>query len=168
MTFYNKFSKIKIGDNMKAHHLFLIIIPVGMIVLFFALDFGYKIYEENKLYIDAKDVFKMALDSEGLDTEEEFNNYVTEKLEEKGYTEFDLSITNKKDYKLLIIYNSYFSIINQLLNNGSKMSVVRLKGYYNEYKETVVEKYDEEEDDDLIRTIDDASTTKKQGIVREG
>ena len=33
------------------------------------------------------------------------------------------------------------------------MSVVRLKGYYNEYKETVIEKYDEEEDDDLIKNI---------------
>lgn len=168
MTFSNKFSTIIIGDNMKAHYLFFIIIPIGMIVLFFALDFGYKIYVENKLYIDASEVFKMALDSEGLDTEEEFNNYINDKFREKGYTEFDLSITNKKDYKLLIIYNSYFSIINQLLHNGSKMSVVRLKGYYNEYKETVIEKYDEEEDDDLIKNIDLTSTTTKQGIVREG
>ena len=48
------------------------------------------------------------------------------------------------------------------------MSVVRLKGYYNEYKETVIEKYDEEEDDDLIKNIDLTSTTTKQGIVREG
>lgn len=127
----------------------LLLIPLGVLLIIFACNFGYTKYFKAKLYKDAEDVFRVVLDTTSLQSEVEMQNYIKQKLIDKGYEKDELKIVivTKEDYKILIVYADYYSIIDSLITKNSKVTSVKLKGYYNEFKETIVEEYDEDVDD---------------------
>lgn len=133
--------------------MFFLMIPIGVFLLLIGFDFFYKIYNDKKLLNDTKTVMKMMLDKDGLETPDEMKNYAIEQFENLGYeTTDDLSLIVGDDYYILVNYSTYFSMINEITFKPKKIAVARVKGYYNEYKETVVEEFvpDQDKDEDLI------------------
>lgn len=139
---------------------FILLIPVGAVILFFLFDFFFKYYNDWKLLQDCKTVLTNVLDKEGLDTPEKFKEYAYVQFERLGYEREnldDMSIIFAEDGSVILVnYSSYFSMINMIFGGNDKISVAKVRGYYNEYKETVVEEFIGDEEEDLI---DDSTTT---------
>lgn len=132
---------------------FVIIIPIGMIACFFLYDFGAKIYFQNVLDRDTKVIFQNMMDREGLDTNEEKLDYVKREFKENGYEINDISLSYNDDNIVMVAYNDYMSIVGTLsfgfIGSKNKMVISSYKGYYNEYNEAVIEKYKEDQIEDL-------------------
>lgn len=141
---------------------FIILIPVGAFILFFLFDFFYKYYNDWKLMEDCKVVLRNVLDKDGLDTPEKFKEYAKVQFERLGYEREkleDLSIIFAEDGSVILVnYASYFSMINEIFGGPDKIAVAKVRGYYNEHKETVIEEFIGDEEEDLI---DDSTTTTK-------
>ncbi len=134
---------------------FLFFIPIGMIVAFYLYDFGAKIYYQNLLDKDTKVIFKSMMDREGLETNEEKKEFIESEFKEKKYELSDLNLIYQEDGSIIIVsYRKYMSIVgtlsNGLLRSKNRMVSSSYIGHYNEYKETVIEKYDEVVEEDLI------------------
>lgn len=135
--------------------LFLLFIPIGSIILFLLFDFCYGYYNRKKLDADTETVMTLFLERDGLETYAHQKEYVFRQYEKLGYTELDdISLLIYEDYVLLVTYNSYFSVLGVFTGNKERTAVSRYKGYYNEYKEAVVEKY-EPTDEELEQLLDD-------------
>ena len=139
---------------------FILLIPVGAVILFFLFDMCFKWYNDYKLLADCKTVLKNVLDKDGLDTPEKFKEYARVQFERLGYTRDeldDMSIIFAEDGSVILVnYHSYFSMINMVFGGNDKIAVAKVRGYYNEYKETVIEEFVGDEEEDLI---DDSTTT---------
>lgn len=139
---------------------FILLIPVGAVILFFLFDVCFKLYNDRKLLEDTKTVLTNLLDKDGLDTPEEFKEYAYVQYERLGYTREeleDMSIIYLEDGSVVLVnYKSYFSMISSIFGGNDKISVAKVRGYYNEYKETVVEEFVGDEEEDLI---EDNTTT---------
>ena len=135
--------------------LFILLIPFGAFFLLVGFDFFYKYYNEWKLLNDTKEVMDLMLNKEGLETHEDMKNYIKDQFYKMGYENVDdLSLVVGEDYYILVSYSSYFSMINEITFKPKKIAVARVKGFYNEYKEAVVEEYipDETKEEDLIES----------------
>ena len=134
--------------------LFIILIPIGAVILFFLFDFCFKYYNDWKLMEDCKTVLKNVLDKEGLDTPEKFKEYALVQFERLGYKREnleDMSLIYLEDGSVVLVnYASYFSMINRIFGGNDKISIARVRGYYNEHKETVIEEFKQSEEEDLI------------------
>ena len=139
---------------------FILLIPVGAVILFFLFDVCFKLYNDRKLLEDTNTVLTNLLDKDGLDTPEEFKEYAYVQYERLGYTREeleDMSIIYLEDGSVVLVnYKSYFSMISSIFGGNDKISVAKVRGYYNEYKETVVEEFVGDEEEDLI---EDNNTT---------
>ena len=133
---------------------FILLIPVGAVILFFLFDVCFKFYNDWKLLEDTKTVLTNLLDKDGLETPEEFKEYAYVQYERLGYTREeleDMSIIYLEDGSVVLVnYKSYFSMISSIFGGNDKISVAKVRGYYNEYKETVVEEFVGDEEEDLI------------------
>lgn len=145
---------------------FILLIPVGAVILFFLFDVCFKFYNDWKLLEDTKTVLTNLLDKEGLDTPEEFKEYAYVQYERLGYTREeleDMSILYLEDGSVVLVnYKSYFSMISSIFGGNDKISVAKVRGYYNEYKETVVEEFVGDEEEDLI---EDNTTTNAVSLA---
>ena len=121
--------------------IFYIIMVIGVVLLLFFVSLGYKYYNQYILDRDTKDVLYQILERDDLHTQEEYKNFAKKELEELGYDVKDATIILNDDSIILINYKSYFSVIGELITKKKKTAVARFKGYLNEYKEAVVEKY---------------------------
>ena len=145
---------------------FILLIPVGAVILFFLFDVCFKLYNDRKLLEDTKIVLTNLLDKDGLDTPEEFKEYAYVQYERLGYTREeleDMSIIYLEDGSVVLVnYKSYFSMISSIFGGNDKISVAKVRGYYNEYKETVVEEFVGDEEEDLI---EDNTTTNAVSLA---
>lgn len=128
---------------------FLIIIPIGMIILFFAFDFGYRIYNEQTLKRDTKEILMQMMNNNTLETEEDYKAYAVKQFGKLGYETSDVSVMMRNNVIILINYKSYFTMINEIIGGEKEVAVARFKGYYNEYKEAVVEEIDPEAESEI-------------------
>lgn len=135
--------------------LFYLLIPIGVVILMFLVDVCYKYYNEYTLNRDTKEVLYQILESDNLNTQEEYKAYAKKKYEELGYDSKNVTIVLKENYIILINYKNYFSVLGELITGKEKIAVARYKGYTNEYKEAVVEEYITEEDDNLDEVDDE-------------
>ncbi len=145
---------------------FILLIPVGAVILFFLFDVCFKFYNDWKLLEDTKTVLTNLLDKDGLETPEEFKEYAYVQYERLGYTREeleDMSIIYLEDGSVVLVnYKSYFSMISSIFGGNDKISVAKVRGYYNEYKETVVEEFVGDEEEDLI---EDNTTTNAVSLA---
>lgn len=145
---------------------FILLIPVGAVILFFLFDVCFKLYNDWKLLEDTKTVLTNLLDKDGLDTPEEFKEYAYVQYERLGYAREeleDMSIIYLEDGSVVLVnYKSYFSMISSIFGGNDKISVAKVRGYYNEYKETVVEEFVGDEEEDLI---EDNTTTNAVSLA---
>ena len=140
--------------------LFIFLIPVGAVVLFFLFEFCFKYYNDWKLMDDTKTVLRNVLDKEGLDTPEKFKEYAYIQFERLGYEREeldDMSIIFAEDGSVILVnYSSYFSMISMIFGGNDKISVAKVRGYYNEHKETIIEEFVGDEEEDLIDDSEDS------------
>lgn len=145
---------------------FILLIPVGAVILFFLFDVCFKLYNDWKLLEDTKTVLTNLLDKDGLETPEEFKEYAYVQYERLGYAREeleDMSIIYLEDGSVVLVnYKSYFSMISSIFGGNDKISVAKVRGYYNEYKETVVEEFVGDEEEDLI---EDNTTTNAVSLA---
>jgi len=127
---------------------FLFLVPIGGIVLFFLYDFCANIYYQNKLDNETKEVMGAILEREGLENIDEMKEFAIKVFEEYKIDEENFSLTQVDDYYILTAYHRHVSVVWELsfglLRTKKKTVSSSYKGYYNEYKEAVVEKYVEE------------------------
>lgn len=146
--------------------LFILFIPIGAIALFFLYDFCMNIYKQRELNIRTEEVLTDALNRADFDSLDEMKIYVAKVFEEYGMSKDDFSLMQFDDYYLLTAYNQYISVIGELsfglIRNKESVVSASYKGYYNEYKEVVVEKYKENIDDEIS---DDNSTNENDEII---
>ena len=85
---------------------FILLIPVGAVILFFLFDVCFKLYNDRKLLEDTKTVLTNLLDKDGLDTPEEFKEYAYVQYERLGYTREeleDMSIIYLEDGSVVLV-----------------------------------------------------------------
>lgn len=130
---------------------FIFIIPIGMIIIFFLYDFIAKTYIQYNLDKDTKEILLNVLNRDGLETEEEMREYAEKLLVDKKIDSEDFYLMYEDDKYYVTIYDRTTSIIGSLtfgkLKNKQIVVNSSYMGYYNEYKEPVVEKYTEDLDD---------------------
>lgn len=131
--------------------IFLLIVPIGAVICFFLYDFCINIYKQKELDMRTKDVLTETLNREGLENLDEMKIFAAKVFEEYEITEDDFSLMQFDDYYLLTVYDQYISVVGSLsfglIRNKEGVVSSTYKGYYNEHKETVVEKYTENPDD---------------------
>lgn len=135
---------------MKGSHLkYFILIPLGTIALLFIFDFAYRAYNQKIIDNDVKEVLEYLMYNNDLHTKQEYEEYAKEKFEEKKYTNLsDVNVVLDEDKTYLSNYREYFSVIHFLSEKKNKVHASYV-GYLNEYKEAVIEKYEEELDENL-------------------
>lgn len=128
-----------------------IILPILGVLLILGIDFGFKFYHVSKLENATKTVLTEMMEKDYLETYQEKKDFCINRFKELGYTKTDPMILQEvKDYYVLTMYSNYFSLINTVLMQPSKMSVAIYKGSYNEYTEPVIEKLDSEDEDQIL------------------
>lgn len=140
----------------------VIILPIIGILLIVGIELGFKFYNVNKIENVTKDVLTKMLERESLDTYEKKRNFCIQEFKDLGFKNTKhMVLIEVDDYYVLVMYHSYFSIINTLLFQPAKQAVARYKGYYNEYNEPVLEKLDSDEDEDqLLEQMDQEDSDK--------
>jgi hypothetical protein len=133
---------------------FLIFIPIGMVAAFYLYDLGSKIYFQTLLDKDTLSVFTSLMDYEKEETKEEQKEFIINEFKEIGYELDDINLIEQEDGSLVIVtYRRYMSIVgtlsNGILRSKNKLVSSSYRGYYNEYKETVIEKYTEDVEEDI-------------------
>lgn len=142
--------------------LFIFLIPVGTLLIFILFDIGYKFYNDYKIGKDTEEVLTLLMDREGLDTYEKMKEFAITQYERLGYTDLeDMSLIIRDDYIILVNYKSYFSMVGMFTGQPEKLAEAHYKGYYNEYKETVVEKHDPTYEEEL-ELLEDEETKEKE------
>lgn len=140
----------------------IFIIPFGMVAIFFIYDFVMNTYKQNNLNKDTETMLLQVLNREGLETEEEYKQYAYRVIGDFGYDVDEASFTLDDDLFYLTVYDRFTSVIGEvsfgILKNKEIMVRSSYVGYYNGYKEAVVEEYIEtpREDDTEILPDDDA------------
>lgn len=134
---------------------FILIIPIGLIIICFLYDFGRGNAERAKLDLDTKEILTEVLNREGLETLDEMHDFAERQYKLKGYDPEDLTFTEEDNGQYIIAtYNQYTSVIGELsfgLVRSKRISVhSAYKGYFNEFKEIVIEKYVEDDTEDLL------------------
>lgn len=145
--------------------IFLIIIPIGFIALIYLYDFIQGIYFQNQLDNAVKEVLNRTLDRDGLESYQEYREYALRTFTDMGFDTEDMSLITLEDGYILVNYKNYTSVVGELsfglLRTKKIMVHSAYKGYYNEYKETVVEKYEEDLDDLILDEEEDDSFTSE-------
>jgi hypothetical protein len=94
------------------------------------------------------------MDYEKEETKEEQKEFIINEFKEIGYELDDINLIEQEDGSLVIVtYRRYMSIVgtlsNGILRSKNKLVSSSYRGYYNEYKETVIEKYTEDVEEDI-------------------
>lgn len=133
---------------------FLLIIPIGFVIIVYLYDFIQGKYFQNELDSTVKEVLTRTLDRDGLETYQEYREYAIRTFTDMEYSTDDMSLIVVDDGYILVNYKTYTSVVGELsfglLRTKKIMVHSAYKGYYNEYKETVVEKYKEDIDDIIL------------------
>ena len=141
---------------------FLLIIPIGFVILVYLYDFIQGKYYQHELDTAVREVLTRTLDREGLEELSEYREYALRTFKDMEFDTEDMSLIPLEDGYILVNYKTYTSVVGELsfglLRTKQLMVHSSYKGYYNEYKETVVERY-EEDIDDLILDDDDDDLT---------
>lgn len=141
---------------------FILIIPIGFVILVYLYDFFQGKYVQSQLDNAVKEVLTKTLDRDGLETYQDYREYALRTFKDIGFATDDMSLITLDDGYILVNYKTYTSVVGELslglLRTKKLMVHSAYKGYYNEYKETVVEKY-EEDIDDLILDEDTEEET---------
>lgn len=129
----------------------LLLIPIGMIIIFYLYDFCVNIYTQNKLDRETKEVLLEVLNRDGLESVDEARELAEKLFMEYEVEEDDISLLELEDNTLLLtVYDRYTSVVGTLsfgvFRNKQIMVHSSYRGSYNEYREAVVEKYNEGED----------------------
>ncbi|MCH5166487.1 MAG: hypothetical protein J1F35_01215 [Erysipelotrichales bacterium] len=123
----------------------ILIIPFGMIAIFFLYDLFMNTYKQYTLNKATEEILLQVLNRDGLETPEEYKEYALRVVKDKEYDPEEASFTKDEDMYYLTIYDRYTSIIGELsfglFKNREIMVRSSYVGYYNEYKEAVAEKY---------------------------
>lgn len=133
--------------------IFILFIPIGLFICLYLYDWGRAIYEQKKLDKDTEEILYRVLNRGGLTTTEEYKNYAIRLYQEYGYDTDEMSFLEieGEDAFLLINYKRYLNMVGEIsfeiLRNDTSIVHSSYKGYYNEYKEAVVEKYVEDDED---------------------
>jgi hypothetical protein len=147
--------------------IFLLFIPIGAIILFYLYDFCANFYKQKQVEKTTYSVMSDVLNREGLEGLEEMKIYAKKVFEEYDITEDDFSLTQVDDYYLLTVYDSYISVVGELsfgfLRNKEVMVHASYKGYYNEYKEAVIEKF--EDSNDELSDFNDNDESEDEEII---
>lgn len=149
--------------------IFLILVPIGAIAIFFAYDFFMNIYKQAELEKHTKEVLEETLNREGLENLEEMKIFASKVFEEYGITEDNYSLMQFDDYYILTSYDYYISVVGELsfglIRNKEGTVYTSYKGYYNEYKEAVVEKYNEDPNETLYEEKEDNNEVYEDIII---
>lgn len=133
---------------------FLLIIPIGFVILVYLYDFIQGKVIQRELDNTVKEVLTRTLDRDGLETYQEYREYALRTFKDMEYDTEDMSLIVLEDGYILVNYKTYTSVVGELsfglLRTKTLMVHSAYKGYYNEYKETVVEKYTEDIDDIIL------------------
>lgn len=133
---------------------FLLIIPIGFVIIVYLYDFIQGKYFQNELDSTVKEVLTRTLDRDGLETYQEYREYAIRTFTDMEYSTDDMSLIVVDDGYILVNYKTITSVVGELsfglLRTKKIMIHSAYKGYYNEYKETVVEKYKEDIDDIIL------------------
>lgn len=146
---------------------FLLIIPIGFVILVYLYDFFQGVYFQNQLDTAVSEVLKRTLDRDGLETYQDYHDYALRTFKDMGFDIEDMSLIALEDEYILVNYKNYTSIVGELsfglLRTKKLMVHSSYRGYYNEYKEAVVEKYEEDIDDLIL----DEDTDQESEVIIE-
>lgn len=138
---------------------FILLIPIGFVIIIYLYDFFQGIYYQNQLDNTVKEVLTRTLDREGLETYQDYREYALRTFKDMDYATDDMSLITLDDGYILVNYKTYTSVVGELsfglLRTKKIMVHSAYKGTYNEYKETVVEKYKEDIDDLILDNAED-------------
>lgn len=149
--------------------LFLLLVPIGAVAVFFLYDFCMNIYKQHKLEVHTKEVLLETLNRDGLENLDEMKIFATKVFAEYGLTEEDYSLMQFDDYYILTAYDHFISVVGELsfglIRNKESVVNTTYKGYYNEYKEAVVEKYNEDPNEELYEETEDKTIVTEDIII---
>lgn len=153
--------KEKKGSPIK----YILLIPIGVILFIYLFDIGQGIYFNQKLKSDLKQVMNTSLSTGGTNTNKDYINIAKYEFEEKGYQKDDLylyEIEDKTTGFIVIGYSTYkkigkeaigffIDLYNEFTGSNQKYNSKVLiqqgiKAYYNDFKEIVIEDYNEDLD----------------------
>ena len=117
-------------DN--GHKVFLILIPIGAILLAILFNYCYDMYHQIKLDIDTKDVINDII-TKDFDNADDYKEIAVKEFEKKGYKDSEeMTILVDEDYLIFIKYH-YFDDLRVLLNIFN-IEWVDKSGYVNDAK----------------------------------
>lgn len=154
---------------------YIIIIPIGVVVLLFLGDKLFRCYEQAKFEKDSIKVLTECMDAPNIDTIEDMKKYISDRYVYYEYNLDDIKFTiiDMEDYFYFDASKLYNSVISEFmfslkkgynevfkgrtLDKNTYMSVgVMLKTYYDDNKKTVIEEYNPDLDDIILE--DDLET----------
>ena len=127
----------------------IIAVVCAMILAIFVIDIVSKKVSIAKIDNDTKTVLKDIMEVES----EKRKEVAEEKLKKLGNNSPSINIIENGDVLVLINNSSYFTIVGELFKKP-KYYTTSFKAFYNDYREIVVEKYDDgvndSKNDDII------------------
>lgn len=145
---------------------YILLIPIGLLLILLCAEKGYEVYTNKTLNKDAKSIFKKCLDTDNMYTEQDMATYILKEFEAKEYDKekLEIDVIINDDYFYLKVSKKYTSFVNDLkydltsayndiMNKKKKsadrfrIATIRLKGTYNENKETVITEFTEEDEE---------------------
>ncbi|HOB25969.1 MAG TPA: hypothetical protein PLB45_01010 [Bacilli bacterium] len=148
--------------------IYILLIPVGLIVIYFVFNFAYRKYQNIILDRDTKAVLTELMSHTALSTPEQYRAVAIQSFENLGYTDTDindLSVTVNDKSIVLVSFKRYADLgalfqvfrvhwivdgelneggINEALISKNTMVSSRYIATLNEYNETVISKYEGE------------------------
>jgi len=167
------------ANNVSGGIFFIILIPIGAVILAILVNFLYDQYQQIILDRDTKQILTDLMDKQGLTTSEDYRNMALDMLKdytdvyvEQKYTDPDnIIFIVGDDYVLFIHYKAFndlrsiFNIfgqnpiddegyvdnatINKNMNKASALISSKYIARLNEYNEITIEKYEEDVNDDI-------------------
>lgn len=134
---------------------FIILIPIGAILLIFLADKCFDLYYNHKTKEDTQMVLEEMLTLDSLKTHEDYVEYAKKRFKELDYDTDVINVEFIDDYIMLFVNKSYFSVIGEIVSGTTKTAEAKYKGKYNEYKEVVIEEYTQEDEEKYFDTEDD-------------
>ena len=120
----------------------LFLIPIGTVIFIILFDLVFLKYNEYRLNTVTEIVIKSALDHEQFSSELAMQEYIERRFKEEGYTEnLKTGIVIHDKYIVINATYSFFSLRGYVLSKDAHASSVMI-GYYDEYKNPVAEKYE--------------------------
>ncbi len=123
--------------------IFFILIPIGMLILFFIIDFGLRVYNEMAFKNVAKDVLRELVLGEDMSN---LKVKAINSFQRRGYEADEVSVSVNGNQITLINYHRYFSMMGELKGGNKSVAVARYRGYLDENRDLVIEEIKEGEE----------------------